>query len=335
MLEETKKKRKKWPIILGIVLGVTVGVPILFVGGCSVNALMHAKYYYKYTNPVGAIEKKYTPMGSHEVSSIKFNSDNEQIGRFVIHYPTELENEAKKYPVVLWANGTGSKSNTYTSFLKHLSSWGFIVVSNDDENTRTGESLNAGIELLITENSNADSVLYQEIDLDNIGVGGHSQGGPAVFNMASVQPHADMIKTVYAVSATSSYHTKVFGDGWEYDISKVNVPTLLTAGTQSFDAGTATSADQESDEKAGIMQGICPLWSLEENFGLLPDIDKVYVRKANVDHGDSHLQFDAYMTAWFRYYLMNDEDAGTAFFGTAPELSTNDNYQDFKAYKSE
>ena len=178
-------------------------------------------------------------------------------------------------------------------------------------------------------------MLYQKIDLDNIGVGGHSQGGPAVFNMATVQPHADMIKTVYAVSATSSYHTKVFKDGWEYDISKVNVPTLLTAGTQAFDAGTATSADQESDEKAGIMQGICPLWSLEENFGLLPDVDKVYVRKTNVDHGDSHLQFDAYMTAWFRFYLMNDEDAGTAFFGEAPELSANDHYQDFKAYKSE
>ena len=291
--------------------------------------------YYEYTNPIGVIETKFTPMGSSEVSGIEFKSDNEQIGRFVIHYPIELENETKKYPVVLWANGTGSKSDTYTSFLRHLSSWGFIVVSNDDENTRTGESLNAGIDLLIAENDNADSVLYQKIDLDNIGIGGHSQGGPAVFNMATVQPHADMIKTVYAVSATSSYHTKVLKDGWEYDISKVNVPTLLTAGTQSFDAGTATSADQESDEKAGIMQGICPLWSLEENFGLLPDVDKVYVRKTNVDHGDSHLQFDAYMTAWFRYYLKNDEDAGNAFFGAAPELSTNDHYQDFKAYQSE
>ena len=67
---------------------------------------------------MGAIEKKYTPMGSSEVSSIEFKSDNAQIGRFVIFYPAELKNEMRKCPVVLWANGTGSKSDTYTSFLK-------------------------------------------------------------------------------------------------------------------------------------------------------------------------------------------------------------------------
>ncbi|MBQ6735373.1 MAG: alpha/beta hydrolase [Lachnospiraceae bacterium] len=326
------KKFIKGLFIVTLVIIVLVIVVITALGKMAKERNVN---YNKYTNSVGVIEKKYASMGSSGVSGIEFESDNAQIGRFVIHYPTELEKETGKFPVVLWANGTGSKSDTYTSFLTHLSSWGFIVVSNDDENTRTGESLNAGIDLLIEENENSDSVLYGKIDLDNIGIGGHSQGGPAVFNMATVQPHADMIKTVYAVSATSPYHTRVFQDGWEYDISKVNVSTLLTAGTQTFDAGTATSADQESDEKAGIMQGICPLWSLEENFGLLPDVNKVYVRKTNVDHGDSHLQFDAYMTAWFRFCLMNDEDAGTAFFGEAPELSTNDHYQDFKAYKAE
>ena len=319
--------------IIGIIVLVLAGLIAVLLASLGKMAKEKNEKYYEYTTPTGAIETKYTPMGSCEVSGAEFKSDNSQIGRFVIYYPTELESETKKYPVVLWANGTGSKSDTYTSFLKHLASWGFIVVSNDDENTRTGESLNVGIDLLIKENANSDSILYQKIDLDNVGIGGHSQGGPAVFNMATVQPHADMIKTVYAVSATSSYHTKVFGDGWEYDISKVTVPTFLTAGTQTFDAGTATAADQESDEKAGIMQGICPLWSLEENFGQLPGVDKVYVRKRNVDHGDSHLQFDAYMTAWFRYYLTNDEQAGKAFFGENPELSTNENYQDFKSHK--
>ena len=324
--------------LVSILLVAALVVVVLVVA--AIAALGHMakdrnERYYEYADPVGEIEARYTPMGPSEVSSIELESDDTQIGRFVIYYPSELETDARTFPVVLWANGTGSTSDTYTSFLTHLSSWGFVVVSNDDENTRTGESLNAGIDLLIEENENPDSVLYQKVDLDNIGVGGHSQGGPAVFNMATVQPHAGMVRTVYAVSATSSYHTRVFGDGWEYDISQVNVPTLLTAGTQSFDAGTATSAAQESDEGAGIMQGICPLWSLEENFGLLPDVDKVYVRKTNVDHGDSHLQFDAYMTAWFRFYLAGDEDAGAAFFGEAPELSTNDHYQDFRAQRPE
>lgn len=254
----------------------------------------------------------------------------------MVYYPSKLENEIMKVPVVLWANGTGSKSETYKPFLKHLSSWGFVTVANDDENPKTEESLNVGIDLLITENENPDSIFYQKLDLSNIGIGGHSQGGPAVFNMATIQPHADMIKTVHAVSATSSYHTNVFKDSWEYDISKIKIPTMLTAGTESFDAGTATYKDQQSDEKTGILQGIAPLWSFEENFNLLPNnIDKVIVRKKNIDHGDSHLQFDGYMTAWFRYYLMSDEEAGNAFFGYTPALSINDHYQDFKTYKKQ
>ena len=107
-----------------------------------------------------------------------------------------------------------------------------------------------------------------------------------------------MIKTLYAASATSSYHTAIYGDGWEYDISKVNIPVFLAAGTGAWDAGTATDKSQVNDDKNGIAQGICPLWSLQENYNLLPEtIDKVIARKENVDHGDSHLQFDGYMTA--------------------------------------
>lgn len=76
------------------------------------------------------------------------------------------------------------------------------------------------MQTLIQENENKDSIFYHKIDLDNIGIGGHSQGGPAVFNMVTNQEHGDMIKALYAASATSSYHTAVYGDGWEYDISK-------------------------------------------------------------------------------------------------------------------
>lgn len=105
----------------------------------------------------------------------------------------------------------------------------------------------------------------------------------------------------------------------------------MTAGTGFWDAGSATSKDQANDDEKGIAQGICPLWSLEENFNTLPQfIDKAYARKKNVDHGDSYIQWDAYMTAWFSYYLKNDEYAGSAFFGANPELQSNKNYQDVK-----
>lgn len=73
------------------------------------------------------------------------------------------------------------------------------------------------------------------------------------------------------------------------------------------------------------------IWSLQENYNLLPEtIDKVIVRKKNVDHGDSYLQFDGYMTAWFMWQLQGDEEATKAFVDENPEIMNNELYQDQK-----
>ncbi|MED5121758.1 alpha/beta hydrolase [Priestia megaterium] len=284
--------------------------------------------YSKYTETAGEIEKKYTELGDKEVAYKEYDANDDVIGKYAIWFPSELESKENKYPVVIFANGTGSTSSTYKPFLEHLSSWGFISVGNDDKDTRTGASLEETIKFLIKENENKDSVFYQKIDLDNIGIGGHSQGGAAVFNMVANQEHGYMIKALYAASATSSYHTMVMGDQWEYDISKVNIPVFLTAGTGYWDAGNATSKEQATDDENGVVQGICPLWSLQENYNLLPEtMDKVVARKKNTDHGDSYKQFDGYMTAWFMYYLQNDKEA-KEIFTVGGELSTNNLYQD-------
>ena len=312
-------------------LKVTLVIVILLIV-CTIVFVLVAKdrdtNYSKYTETTGEIEVIYTGSGDSEVSYKEYDANDDVIVKYAIWYPRELESNDNKYPVVIFANGTGSTSSTYTSFLKHLSSWGFIAVGNDDKNTRTGASLEETVKFLIEENENKSSVFYQKIDLDNIGIGGHSQGGPAVFNMVTNQEHGYMIKTLYAASATSSYHTAVMGDHWEYDISKVKIPVFLTAGTGYWDAGNATSKEQVTDDKNGIAQGICPLWSLQENYDLLPEtIDKVIARKTNTDHGDSYKQFDGYMTAWFMYYLQGDNEAGKAF-AIDGELSTNNLYQD-------
>lgn len=111
-----KVLRKVLKVIL-IVLAV-VAVIVIALGLASKQ---RSEKYYKYSNPVGEIEKQYTPMGSYKVAKLEITSEDQQIGRFVIYYPEAAEDSEEKYPVVLWANGTGSKSKTYTPFLKHLS----------------------------------------------------------------------------------------------------------------------------------------------------------------------------------------------------------------------
>lgn len=319
---------KKVVKVIGIIFLIIIILVVMGVVKLLKTATERSEHYYNYTETKGSIEQKYTAMGNLEVTSKEYDTSDDLMKKIVIWYPAELK---QKYAVVVWANGTGSTSSTYTSFFKHLSSWGFIVVGNDDENTRSGESLNKTIEYLIQENNSQDSIFYNKIDLDNIGIGGHSQGGPAVFNMVTNQSHGDMIKCLYAVSPTSSYHTNIYGGDWKYDLTKINIPTFMTAGTGAFDSGSATSKEQVNDESKGIAQGITPLWSLEENYSLLPDsIDKIYARKTNTDHGNSYTNFDGYMTAWFMYYLQNDNEAGKAFT-TNGELANNSLYQDVKS----
>lgn len=324
---------KKLAFFLLKIIGVLALILVIAIIGFFLFAKYKGANYYKFTKPTGVVETKYTALGKEQVAYKEFEIKASSMKKVAIWYPENLAKKKQSYPIVIFANGTGSNSSTYQPFLKHLASWGFVVVGNDDENTRSGQSLNDTIDFLSRQNKNEESIFYQKLAMTRIGLAGHSQGGVGVFNMASKPSNQSKIQAIYAVSPTSSYHTSVFKDGWQYDVSQITVPTFIAAGTGTFDAGTAYRKEMQPDEKAGIMQGIAPLWSLEENFANLPNtIDKIIARKKGVDHGDSYLQFDGYMVAWFRYYLMNDLTAAQAFYGQNPEILHNASYQDVKIH---
>jgi len=312
-------------IILIIIILIVVGFALI------INKLNEkSNNYYKYSKTEQDLEKKYTDMGELEVSYKEYNVEDSIINKIEVWYPEELENSNKSYPMVLIVNGTGIKASAYKSYFKHLASWGFIVVGNEDENTNTGNSSEYSLNYLLHLNEDKESIFYNKIDANNIGIGGHSQGGVGAINAVTNQEHGNIYKAIFTISSTSSYHAKELG--WNYDISKINIPILMMAGTEYWDAGTCDSKEQIPTKENGLAQGICPLWSLEENYSLISDsVDKVIARKKDVDHGDSYKQVDGYVTAWFRYYLQNDNEAGKAFIGDNAEIKNNSLYQDVKS----
>ncbi len=115
--------------------------------------------------------------------------------------------------------------------------------------------------------------------------------------------------------------------GWPYDVSKVRIPYLMVAGTGIADGGDGVEGSNNV--------GIAPLFSLNENFNAIPDdVPKVMAREKGKDHGDMLHYADGYMTAWFVYYLQENEDAGNAFFGENAEILSNPNWQDVRAVNS-
>jgi pimeloyl-ACP methyl ester carboxylesterase len=307
-------------IILVIIMLVVVGIVAAFAYVNHRNT-----HYYDYATPAGEVEKKYTALGSYDVSYVEFDAGNEIYNKYEIWYPTEMEASEKLYPLVVMVNGTGSTASTYKQVFQHLASWGFIVVGNGDENSRTGASSDATLEFMLTLNADRSSAFYARIDTENIGIGGHSQGGVGTLNAVTNQPNSDRYKALYIASPTSPYwgQENVFGVEWSYDASKVNIPSLMVAGTGSFDAGTAL------DIAASEGQGIAPLWGMTAIYNAIPEtVAKVMARMAGKDHGDMMYTADGYMTAWFMYWLQDDAEAGNAFWGDDAEILTNPNWQD-------
>lgn len=321
-------------MLLALVLVLSVMLPALAEeqaedGEIDWEALLalvsdRGEHYWDFTATGQPLEKKYTALGEHEVEYAEFALADEQAQKMEVWYPAD-PNDQESWPVVIFVNGTGAKASGYQANFRHMASWGFIAVGNEDENTRTGASAEATLTKLLSENENPDSVLYGKIDPARIGLTGHSQGGVGVFNAAAKQPHGSQYAALFTVSGTSPYWGQegVFGLDWAYDLTDIHVPVFMGAGTGYFDAGTADSFEATEG------QGICPLWALEMNFQALPDtIVKGYARKADIDHGDTLNGFDGYMTAWFLWHLCGDGEAAQVYTGENPELAQNSLYQD-------
>lgn len=323
--------KKMLKIVLIVVASIIAFVVVALVGLGKLANYNNSHYYEKAVTG-GNIEAKYSVLGSYEVSFAEFDAENDVWKKYEIWYPSEMKDSQKTYPVVIMANGTGIKASQYKEVFKHLASWGFIVVGNEDENSRTGESSAATLDFMLKMNEDSSSDFYGKIDTDNIGIGGHSQGGVGAINAVTEQKNGTLYKTIWAASATSRYHAKGLneaGEGWSCDLSKVNIPIYMVAGTGMMDAGNMDAYSETLPE--GKAQGICPLWWLSECYDAIPNsVDKVIARQTGKDHGDMLRSADGYMTAWFMYYLKGDAEAGKAFFGESAEILTNVNWQDIK-----
>lgn len=283
-------------------------------------------HYYNYLETEKDLEKKYSRLGEYKVSFKSFDADNEVFKEYKIWYPTDLENSKEKYPLVVIANGTGTTASKYKGFFKHLASWGFVVIGNEDENSRSGESSSKSLDYILSLNKDKNSIFYNKIDTDNIGIGGHSQGGVGTINAVNNWDNGSLYKAMYTASATAPFWGQEgqLGTDWAYDVTKITIPYFFISGTGYFDEGEAISIDETSG------QGICPLYAMKDIYSKLTTEYKVMGRLMNIDHGETSQKADGYMTAWFMYWLKDDLQARSVFFGDNAEILTNTNWQDIK-----
>lgn len=256
----------------------------------------------------GFIEDEYLNKGSYDVSYFEEDT-SEFFDKYEVSYPSELETGDLKYPVIVVANGTATAASTYKPLFEHYASWGFVVIGNEDEGSWSGESTEKCLEYLIEKNEDKDSIFYDKLDFERVGITGHSQGGAAVINAMTKQPNGDMYKAAALLSpANEELSDKL---GWSYDAGKINVPVFIGAGT---------SGEFETET-------VIPFEKLELLYSHI-NSPKVMMRRTGIGHGRTLYYMSGYVTAWFRWQLCGDMEAAKAFVGDNPEILDNKLYQD-------
>ena len=266
---------------------------------CSVFPAVSRSYNSKtYPCPV---EQKYHENGPYQVTV-------HSIDDIHVFVPDTVHNSP--LPTVVMVNGTGLKALHYRPVFEHLASWGFVVIGNDDSNAWNGRSALVSLDKAIFQNSIVSSPLYQRIDLDRIGVVGHSQGAMGAINAATED---DRFKVLYAASCPQKSLAKKLD--WSYSMKTISIPTMLVAGTGWID------------------RRISPLGSLLHLADELPDATPMLLgRLKGVEHRFVLHEGDAYMTAWLRHFLANDADAAAALASDNPEILNNPRWQDVNTH---
>ncbi len=287
-------------IVLIIIVLIAVIIGVLYYG--IYYGLSAPKDYTKKVVTGGDIEAKYLETGKYKTKS--YTEDTAKpIDKFLFYYPEELENSNKKYPVIVVVNGTGVFANKSKYFLRHLASWGFIVLDNYDPGTYNGETANQTLNHLASLNKDKNSIFYNKADLDNVGITGHSQGGVGIFNATQAAGYDNTYKCAVSISPTDEELANKIG--MKYTSSEITVPVLLLAGTEN---------------------DVISAGNLEVMYNNL-NVSKAMAVKTGTNHGEMFYCADGYATAWFMWHLQNDSDAGKAFTGSKPELISNKLYQ--------
>lgn len=303
----TKKKHSALKIILTVVFALIVIAIAFFVYAAAKPAVPP-----NYTSTIatgGEIEAKYLAMGPYEVKYFE-QAAMQNYKKYEIYYPAKLESGNEHWPVIVVNNGTGVKGSKSKAMFKHLASWGFIVIGNEEEYSWNGFAADMSLAYLLRANKEAGHPFFDKLDTENIGVVGHSQGGTGTVNTVTNTPHMNLYKTMVAESPT---HMELSaGLEWPYDTALIHIPCFFLAGTGQTDA-----------------ELIIPLDKLQEMYARISDADiKAMARRMNTDHGFMLYSADGYVTAWFMWQLKGDEQAAKAFTGTSPELLSNPLYQD-------
>jgi hypothetical protein len=303
-----------------------ISVAVIFFAGMMLVSCKPPNY------PTRPIELKYYRAGPWPVTvAIGAECCDSSGHRFDLYYPTNLGMGGFHHPILTWGNGTNSLSGNYTFFLKHMASWGFVIIAPQDKNAGPGQTMLDGVNFLIGANSNPVSIFFHKLNVSQVGSFGHSQGAGGAIN--AMVKSTGTIKTVVPVELPGQQFCSIAADC--PDTSHITTGSIflvdgsldipISPPTQPASAtGLQSIAAYYSAVPAGVLKVkgtlIGPTHSDVQG---VPNCTLTTVPCFLGVYG-----YLGYPTAWMMFQLQNDNLAHGAFVnGTGEMFSETENWQ--------
>lgn len=148
--------------------------------------------------PTLPIEQMYYAEGPWDVTeSYGFACCDSEEYAYDAWYPTNLGQGGFSHPIVVYGSGTGGSPAGAAYLLRHLASWGFVVIGSQNGQVGNGQSILDAAAYMVSLNGNSGSPFYGVLDTANIGAIGQSQGAYGVVN--ALVNGGTLIKTIVAI----------------------------------------------------------------------------------------------------------------------------------------
>ncbi len=247
------------------------------------------------------IEAYYRSAGPWAISSGTYTDASGDT--YDLFYPTNLGADGFKHPILTWGNGSFGKTSDVKDVLNQFASWGFVTIASTSGWTGTGNEMLTGAQDMVSLNSDPDSMFYNQLNTDEVGAIGVSQGAGGT--VRATLHSGGLIKTAVPISLPAPIWVT---ESDAFNVAQLSVPVLFLGGSNDL--------------------LISPPWTLLEYYSEVPGAAAMLVLNG-ADHltiKNSPGGYLGYITAWLMYQLQADQYARGAFVGDPPEANTNTNW---------
>jgi hypothetical protein len=222
--------------------------------------------------------------------------------------------DRNKLPIIAWGNGACANSPwEHVNFLSEVSSYGFLVIAigpmpqegQKGGGRSTSSQLTDAINWAIAQNSDKSSQYYNKIDITKIAVSGMSCGGLQTLETAPDPRVTTAVICNSGILGTAGSGMPGMPNLTKDHLIKLHTPTLYILGGEK-DIAYGNGMD---------------------DFKRINHVP-VFVANMDVGHGGTYGQphggeFAIVATAWFKWQLKGDGEAGKMFKGDPCGLSKN------------